>query len=89
MNTRTEKDSLGNLDVPAEAYYGIFTERAKRNFQISGIMAERNFIRALALIKKVAAAANVELGLLDKQLQHRIQNNENFKRFKLLMLGLK
>ena len=56
---RTEKDSLGNFDVPAEAYYGIFTERAKRNFRISDIKAERNFIKALALIKKAAAAANV------------------------------
>ena len=72
MNTRTEKDALGNLEVPADAYYGIFTERAKRNFQISGICAERNFIKALALIKKAAAAANVELGLLDKRIGEAI-----------------
>lgn len=67
-----EKDSLGSMDVPAEAYYGIFTERAKRNFRISGIRAERNFIRSLALIKKAAAAANVELGLLDKKVGEAI-----------------
>ncbi|MBI2550145.1 aspartate ammonia-lyase [Candidatus Woesearchaeota archaeon] len=65
---RVERDSLGSMDVPAEAYYGIFTERARRNFQISGIRAERNFIKALALIKKAAAAANTELWLLDKSI---------------------
>lgn len=64
---RTEKDALGSMEVPDGAYYGIFTERAKRNFKISGIRAERNFIRALALIKKAAAAANVELGVLDEK----------------------
>ncbi len=66
--TRTEKDALGTLDVPSEAYYGIFTERARQNFRISGIRADRDFIKALALVKKAAAAANVELGLLDKRL---------------------
>ncbi len=63
---RIEKDALGTLEVPDDAYYGIFTERARQNFNISGIKADRDFIRALALIKKSAAAANVELGTLDK-----------------------
>ena len=72
MNTRTEKDALGSLDVPADAYYGIFTERARQNFRISGIRADRDFIRALALIKKAAAAVNVELGLLNKQVGEAI-----------------
>ena len=72
MNTRTEKDALGTLEVPADAYYGIFTERARQNFRISGIKADRDFIRALALIKKAAAAANVELGLLDKRIGEAI-----------------
>lgn len=67
METRSERDSLGSMDLPAEAYYGVFTERAKRNFRISGIRADRDFIRALALIKKAAAAANMELGLLDRK----------------------
>ncbi len=70
--TRTEKDSLGTLEVPADAYYGVFTERAKKNFQISGIKADRNFIKALALIKKAAAEANTELGLLDKKIGEAI-----------------
>ncbi|MBI2581399.1 aspartate ammonia-lyase [Candidatus Woesearchaeota archaeon] len=72
METRSERDSLGSMGVPAEAYYGIFTERAKRNFRISGIKAEREFIRALALIKKAAAAANTGLGLLDKRMGEAI-----------------
>ncbi len=72
MSTRTEKDALGSLEVPSEAYYGIFTERARHNFRISGIRADRDFIRALALIKKAAAAANVELGLLDKKVGEAI-----------------
>ncbi len=67
MNARTEKDALGSLDVPADAYYGIFTERARQNFKISGITADRDFIRALALIKKAAAAVNSELGLLGER----------------------
>ncbi len=67
MSTRTEKDFLGTLEVPADAYYGIFTERAMLNFRISGLRADRDFIRALALIKKAAASANIELGLLDKR----------------------
>ena len=69
---RVERDSLGTLEVPAEAYYGIFTERAKKNFRISGIKSERNFIKALALIKKAAAAANVDIGILDKKIGEAI-----------------
>ncbi|MBI2145278.1 aspartate ammonia-lyase [Candidatus Woesearchaeota archaeon] len=65
--TRIERDALGSLEIDAEAVHGIFTERAKKNFQISGIVAERNFIKALALIKKAAAAANIQLGTLDRQ----------------------
>ncbi len=72
VKTRTERDALGALDVPAEAYYGIFTERARQNFRISGIRADRDFIRALALIKKAAAAANAELCLLDKRIGEAI-----------------
>lgn len=70
--TRKEKDALGSLEVPADAHYGIFTERARQNFRISGIKADRDFIRALALVKKAAAAANLELGLLDKKIGEAI-----------------
>ena len=62
---RIEEDSLGQVKVPAGAYYGAQTERAVDNFPISGIHAYREFIRAYVFIKKAAARANEELGLLD------------------------
>jgi fumarate hydratase, class II len=64
MKTRTEKDSLGTREVPADAYYGIQTLRAVENFPVSGWRFPRRFIRALALIKKGAASVNGEMGLL-------------------------
>jgi len=63
---RTEKDSLGKVEVPASAYYGAQTQRAVVNFPISGRRMSREFIRALGIIKWGAAEANMELGLLDK-----------------------
>jgi fumarate hydratase class II len=62
--TRIEKDSLGEVEVPAGAYYGAQTERARRNFPISGITLPRRFIAAVALIKGEAAAVNEELGIV-------------------------
>jgi fumarate hydratase class II len=67
MSNRIEKDSLGEVHVPTEAYYGAQTQRAVDNFPISGIRFNRDFIRALGLIKRSAAQANVELGLLDAE----------------------
>jgi aspartate ammonia-lyase len=66
MATRIEKDSLGEMDVPAEAYYGVQTARAVRNFPISGLRAHPEFIRAIALIKVAAARTNQQLGYLDE-----------------------
>ncbi|MFA5077732.1 MAG: lyase family protein, partial [Candidatus Micrarchaeia archaeon] len=68
MKTRKESDFLGSVDVPAEAYYGVFTVRALRNFKISGIRAPEKFIYSLALVKKACALANMELGMLDKKI---------------------
>src|SRR5713226_10453149 len=65
MKMRTEKDSLGEKQVPAEVYYGIQTQRAVENCRISGYRAHPKLIRAMGMIKKAAAAANRELGLLD------------------------
>jgi fumarate hydratase class II len=62
---RTEKDSLGEVQVPASALYGAQTQRAVDNFHFSGIPLPAAFIRALGLIKAAAARANAELGLLD------------------------
>ena len=63
---RTERDSMGELKVPAKALYGAQTQRAVDNFPISGLAMPREFIRALGLIKSAAAEANVKLGHLDK-----------------------
>ena len=62
--TRIERDSMGEMEVPADALYGASTRRAVLNFPISGQPLPRRFIRALALIKQAAAEANKELGLL-------------------------
>ena len=62
---RTESDSMGELQVPADALYGAQTQRAIDNFPISGLPMPRQFIRALGLIKAGAARTNAGLGLLD------------------------
>ncbi len=64
---RIERDSLGEVRVPAEALWGAQTQRAIENFPISGIRFPRTFIRALGLIKYAAAKVNFELGLLDEE----------------------
>jgi len=64
MSTRIERDSMGEMQVPADAYYGAQTARAVENFPISPLRFGRPFIRALALVKLAAAKANHELGLL-------------------------
>ena len=64
---RTEKDSFGPIEVPAERLWGAQTERSRRFFRISGERMPLAVIHALALIKKAAAAVNCELGLLDKR----------------------
>ena len=66
--TRTERDSMGEFEVPAGAYYGANTMRAKVNFPISDLRLPRGFIRAIGLIKQQAAMVNRELGLLDENL---------------------
>src|SRR5438093_12962392 len=63
-NFRVEVDSLGEMQVPANAYYGAQTARAVENFPISDLRFSRRFIRALGLIKKHAALTNAALGLL-------------------------
>ena len=65
MATRIEKDSLGEMHVPADALYGAQTQRAVENFPISDLRFPRSFIAALGIIKRAAAEANADLGLLD------------------------
>ncbi|TKX44889.1 class II fumarate hydratase [Halorubrum sp. SD690R] len=62
---RTEEDSLGEMQVPADAYWGAQTQRAVENFPVSGIGMSRRFIRALGVVKKAAAQANRDLGLVE------------------------
>jgi fumarate hydratase class II len=63
--TRIERDSMGEMEVPADALYGASTQRAVLNFPISGQPMPRRFLRALALIKLAAAETNAQLDLLD------------------------
>lgn len=64
---RTEKDSLGDVQVPVDAWYGAQTQRAFDNFPISGIRFPRRFIEALGTVKLAAAKANEGLGILDSE----------------------
>lgn len=70
MKYRIEKDSLGTIDVPEDAYFGASTQRAVNNFPISGLRLPLSFIYSLALIKQCAAVVNNELDLID----HKISN---------------
>jgi fumarate hydratase class II len=66
--TRIEKDSMGEMTVPANAYWGATTQRAVENFPVSGYRFGRRYIRALGLIKQAAAKVNKDLGKLDPKL---------------------
>src|SRR5580765_1566243 len=72
MTFRTERDPLGELNVPAEAYYGVQTARAVENFQISDLRAPADLVTATILIKKAAAEANRDLGRLDPTVANAI-----------------
>ena len=69
---RVERDPLGPLDVPADALYGVQTERARRNFPISGLRPLEPFVIAQAWIKKAAALTHKETGRLDSRLADAI-----------------
>jgi aspartate ammonia-lyase len=64
---RTERDSLGTLELPDDAYYGIQTARALTNFLVSGIRERPEFVEAYVRIKKAAALVHMELGVLDQE----------------------
>ena len=72
MTFRTERDPLGELNVPADAYYGVQTTRAVDNFQISDLRAPADLVTATILIKKAAAEANRDLGRLDAAVANAI-----------------
>ncbi|MFQ5689167.1 MAG: class II fumarate hydratase [Gemmatimonadota bacterium] len=70
---RVESDSMGRVEIPAGMLYGAQTERARRNFPISGVRFDRRFLEALGAIKRVAAGVNRELHLLDDERADAIQ----------------
>ncbi|MGH9730569.1 MAG: lyase family protein, partial [Candidatus Acidiferrales bacterium] len=72
MSERIEKDSLGERGVPEGAYYGIQTQRAIDNYPISGYRADPKLIQSIGFIKKAAALANEELGLVPPQIARAI-----------------
>jgi aspartate ammonia-lyase len=72
MATRIEKDSLGQKDVPAEAYYGLQSVRAMENFPISGLRMHPRMVEAIVMVKKAAALANSDLGLLKPEVSKAI-----------------
>jgi len=86
MSFRTEKDVLGELEVPSDVYWGINTQRAIQNFQISGKTFPKIFIVSLGQIKKACLLANIELGFLDKEIGDAILQavNEILNENKLL-----
>lgn len=67
MNTRIERDSLGQKQIPENVYYGIQTVRAIENFPVSGRRESTEFIKAYVMVKKAAAVSNMELDFLDKE----------------------
>jgi len=69
---RVEKDSMGEIKVPSNAYYGAQTQRAFENFQVSNLRFSREFIAALGLVKQTAAKVNADLGLLDSKIADAI-----------------
>ncbi len=72
MEYRVDHDSLGEVKVPADAYWGAQTQRAVENFPISGLHLQRSFIRAQAVVKRACAQANAELGQLDEKIAQAI-----------------
>ncbi|HEY2037919.1 MAG TPA: class II fumarate hydratase [Steroidobacteraceae bacterium] len=70
---RTERDSMGELQVPADALWGAQTQRAVQNFPISGLPMPRAFIGALGLVKQAAARANTRLGLLEAPVARAVE----------------
>ncbi|MFW9850798.1 MAG: lyase family protein, partial [Candidatus Thorarchaeota archaeon] len=73
MSTRKEKDALGELEVPADVYWGINTERAIRNFKISGRRMPEEFIIALAHVKKACLLANIENGSIENEIGNALK----------------
>ncbi len=72
MKYREESDTMGPVQVPEDAYYGAQTQRAVENFDVSGLVFHPSFFRALGMVKKYAAKANMELGLLEPEIAQAV-----------------
>src|SRR5690606_23969524 len=70
--TRIETDSMGEVRVPADRYWGAQTQRSLENFRIGGERMPVPLVRALGLVKQAAARANTRLGVLDKKIGQAI-----------------
>ncbi len=67
MEYRTDKDSLGTVKIPANAYYGAFTGRAIKQYHVTGKKSHRHLVDAFVMIKRSAAVANIKCGAIDKK----------------------
>ena len=74
MNTRTERDSIGAIEVPSDKYYGAQTQRSFENFKIGSERFPREFIRAYGILKKAAAKVNHDFGNLETKIMNAIQS---------------
>jgi len=74
VKTRTERDSIGSVEVPSDRYYGAQTQRSFDNFKIGGERFPREFIRAYGILKKAAASVNNAFGILEESTKSAIHN---------------
>jgi fumarate hydratase class II len=74
VKTRTERDSIGPVEVPSDRYYGAQTQRSFENFKIGGERFPREFIRAYGILKKAAASVNNQFGILEESIKSAIHN---------------
>jgi aspartate ammonia-lyase len=74
LKFRTDADSLGKVKIPSDAYYGPFTGRALKQYQVTGTKSHPNLIKAFVMVKRSAAVANTRVGVLDKKRGRAIVN---------------
>lgn len=72
MSFRIDRDSLGEIEVPIDSYYGPFTSRALKQYKVSGQKSHVNLVKSFAMIKRSAAIANMELNVLDRKIGQAI-----------------
>ncbi|MEX2059540.1 MAG: lyase family protein, partial [Nitrosopumilaceae archaeon] len=74
MKFRIDRDSLGDVKIPSDAYYGPFTGRALKQYHVTGNRSHPNLINAFVMVKRSAALANLKVGAIDKKLGMAIIN---------------